>query len=354
MPGLRQCWRLVYAGKGLSLDLHTSSDYEAVHACDVATASGAHAFVALCRRADAVLSSCDMEVARLAVDAGRPTALYDPLSWFYRQMPAVCGEVELYLCQNFLGVKERLAADPARRAVVVPPLVPSLPSMPRRGTLVNLGGLRHPFTDDAACAAYGRAMVAAVHGSRSAAPLSIFTSGRVAAQLADVGATTVPPPQARAELARAEQAFLTPGLGNLYDAAALAGRTFFTPPFADSQGQQLQLLRREGLMPPALDWHEILDIEPIDYWGPQPQVMAAIGRAVAALGSSPAAQSRLGAEVCARVAAGPAEQPLRGLLERFGADDGRQVAQSINQRLAGHSVPHAISGEPTWGHTTTP
>jgi hypothetical protein len=51
---------------------------------------------------------------------------------------------------------------------------------------------------------------------------------------------------------------MTPGLGNIYEAAALAKRVFWLPPANASQGQQLVTLKRRGLAPFAADWHDIL------------------------------------------------------------------------------------------------
>ena len=92
---------------------------------------------------------------------------------------------------------------------------------------------------------------------------------------------TIPPRQVQHLLGTSELAVMTPGLGNIYEAAALAKRVFWLPPANASQGQQLVILRQRGLAPFAADWHEILPGRaPIDYWMPDPIVAEDIADAI--------------------------------------------------------------------------
>jgi hypothetical protein len=81
---------------------------------------------------------------------------------------------------------------------------------------------------------------------------------------------TVSPQAAQRRLGESALAIMTPGLGNIYEAAELAGRVFWLPPANATQGLQLAILRREGLAPFAADWHDILPGQrPIDYQKPE-------------------------------------------------------------------------------------
>ena len=70
---------------------------------------------------------------------------------------------------------------------------------------------------------------------------------------------------------------MTPGLGNIYDAAGLARQAFWLPPTNDSQGQQLRLLLKHGVAPYQGDWHELncpeVPFAEVDYFGDQQEVI---------------------------------------------------------------------------------
>jgi hypothetical protein len=105
---------------------------------------------------DAVLSATDERIGALAVQLGIPLAFYDPLAWYWKDLPPFASGC-LYLAQDFIGARERLEAE-APNAVVVPPLcVPgngartkefpltrqqARPSPPRQGSRTSAPGRR--------------------------------------------------------------------------------------------------------------------------------------------------------------------------------------------------------------------
>jgi len=96
-----QCSRLRRVGH--TLDLQRGLPYDSVH--DL-TAKPLDEWRAVLSGYDAVLTALDNEVAILAVDAGLRVAIYDPLAWYFAEIPAVAKRT-LYLAQDFFGVAER-------------------------------------------------------------------------------------------------------------------------------------------------------------------------------------------------------------------------------------------------------
>jgi hypothetical protein len=127
-------------------------------------------------------------------------------------------------------------------------------------------------------------------------------------------------------LAQSKFAFMTPGLGNMYDAAAHDIPTIWLPPANDSQGRQADLLSANGLSDGRVDWADLRSGGKIDYKADQVRVLGQIGDAV----------SRFTPEVLAemlapqfRDAARLSPGKARGLLDRFGTGGDREVARHL-------------------------
>jgi hypothetical protein len=219
------CGGLGYLGDGLTLDLQRRPPYAAVHDT---TGRSAPERLALLRRLaphyDLFVTAMDFQAAELALLAGLDVAVYDALTWYWPTLPASAQAAVLYLAQDFFGVRERIAADPAlrERAVVVPPIIPARREWrPGGHVLLNLGGLQHPFWEAADAAVYGRLMVAAVRAAQTdGRPVVVATSREVAAVLGDPEVGTYDHATVLDLMSGASYACMTPGLGNIYDAAA--------------------------------------------------------------------------------------------------------------------------------------
>jgi hypothetical protein len=329
---------LAFAGAGHTCDIHMRLPYDAVHR--LPADDGGEAFGRLCAGYDASLIACDFSVAEAARAAGIPFGIYDPIPWFWPRWPSVVESAALYMCQDFFGVRE-LVRDAGRKTVVVVP--PVLPSFPRaaekrsRHVLVNLGGLRNPFQSQEDSAAYARLVTAIVPGVARLYPaVHVATSQSIAESLQHnlPAARTVSPREAQHLLGTGELAVMTPGLGNIYEAAALARRVFWLPPANNSHGQQLDMLRRRGLAPFAADWHDLLPARaPIDYCAAEPTAMKHITDAIHEASEDPTAAERLWALFFQAHRAPATPNPLTQLLEQFGTGGARVVAESFVQRV---------------------
>lgn len=328
-PHLREKFeRIGFVGSGHTLDVQQSLPYDEIH--DLSGMNGP----AIDRKIDRLASEYDvfftaMDFAMLerAKAAGMAACGYDALTWYWREIPSGVTNSDLYLAQDFFGVRERLLEAPESfpNTRVIPPIVPAaLPKRDRAHTLLNLGGLQNPFwtIDDAA--AYARKVATAV---RACLPederLVIATSGAVADRIGE-DARTYARGEMREILARSRLAIMTPGLGNIYDAAIHDIPTVWLPPANDSQGQQLALLERHGMCDGSLDWKEIGS--PIGYWDEQREVLGRITDAVRGLSAEELARS-----ISDRIAAIPAGARSKtcGLIDAFGADGDVQASDRI-------------------------
>jgi hypothetical protein len=337
---------LAFAGAGHTCDLHVDLPYDAVHR--LPEDGTGEAFGRLCADHDAALVSCDVPAGEAARAAGVPFGFYDPIPWFWPQWPSIFESADLYMCQDFFGVRERVRHTKRQNVVVVPPMLPSLlhaPTTRARHVLVNLGGICNPLHAQATCVSYARLVMTIVPAAaRLYSEVHVVTSQRIAGHVQqEVPAVrTIPPRQVQHLLGTSELAAMTPGLGNIYEAAALAKRVFWLPPANASQGQQLVLLQQRGLAPFAADWHDLLPARaPIDYWRADPTVAEDIAGAIDDALQDPGAAERLRALLLQAHGAPATPDPLHALLDRFGSGGDRHVAEIFVKRVL---IPLAQSG----------
>lgn len=329
---------LAFAGAGHTCDLHVDLPYDAIHRLpDTGTGE---AFGRLCAEHDAALVSCDVPAGEAARAAGTPFGFYDPIPWFWPQWASVFQSADLYMCQDFFGVRERVLHTGGQNVVVVPSMLPSLLAAPMtRGhhVLVNLGGICNPLHSQATCVAYARLVLTIVPAAVGLySEVHVATSQLIASHMQHEvpAARTIHPRQVQHLLGTSELAVMTPGLGNIYEAAALAKRVFWLPPANASQGQQLVILQQRGLAPLAVDWHDLLPGRaPIDYWRADPTVAADIAGAIDDALQDPAAVERLRARFLQAHRAPATANPLNALLDRFGAGGDRHVAEIFVTRV---------------------
>jgi len=335
---------LAFAGAGHTCDIHMKLPYDAMHR--LPDVGAAEAFGRLCASHDAALVACDFPAAEAAKAAGIPVGIYDPIPWYWPQWPRALDSADLYMCQDFFGVRERVR-DAGRGNIVIVPSISSTRARPTvspsRYALLNLGGLRNPYLSREDCVAYARLMLALLPTAADLyAEVHVTTSQDIAAELRDhaPAARTVSPREAQRLLGGSEIAAMTPGLGNIYEAAALAARVLWLPPTNDSQGQQLVALRQRGLAPFVADWHDLLPGRaPIDYRGHEPEVIAVIGSAIRDAARDPAAALRLRELFLEAHRAPAAPNPLNPLLDDFGVGGDRIIAATFVRRLLVPLVP---------------
>ncbi len=328
------CAQLDYLGGGHTLDVQRRPPFHTVHAVTDPADDGAldALFASLAPRYDLFVTAVDFAMAGRALAAGLPVAIYDALAWYWPTVPEVAHRAALYLAQDFFGVRERLADDPALRArtVVVPPLAPPRRDRkPGRHVLVNLGGLQHPVWAPDDAVAYARLMLAAVRaGTPPGRRITVATSRGIARALDDPDVGTYDHDTVLDLMSTATYACMTSGLGNIYDAAAPGVPTLWPPPANDSQAEQIDLLDAAGHCDARLDWADLG--LPVAYGPSIPDLTRAIDRAVreAATGHPPAgALARLVADRTA--GPGAREGRARALAERFGHGGMRHAARAV-------------------------
>ncbi|AZS85977.1 hypothetical protein ELQ87_18075 [Streptomyces griseoviridis] len=344
------CDRLAYIGAGHTLDLQRRPPYTAVHdITGLPEPARLDRLRQLGEDYDLLLTAMDFPMAALARRAGLRVAVYDALTWYWPDLPAVVRDPSvLYLAQDFFGVRERVALETPStgRAVVVAPLI--APGPPWRGggghVLVNLAGLHNPFWHPRETAAYARLMVAAVRagtpaGLRVTVAASRLTAGELAGPAreptgpTECGPGTTVGTYRRAEVLRlmseAAYAFMTPGLGNVYDAAATGVPTVWLPPANNTQGLQSGLLHAHGCCDARMDWAGLGHA--VDYRAPEAVAMAGLAAAVRETGDDRRLRDLLTGLVTTASAALDGTVPglARALTDRFGHGGARDAAAEV-------------------------
>ncbi len=259
-PFLREHFSKVgYVGVGFTLDLQRPLPYDSLHDVTGVSQELLDAVLAdIFSQYDVFLTALDFGMAEKAKAAGLTVIIYDPLTWYWKTIPPVVKDADLYIAQDFFGVRERLEQEAhlfnAERVRVVPPIIGDVAHAPgeRDTVLLNLGGLNNPFWSAEGTLAYARLIVeafASVAGNVEViitANKCIAANALIAQELAEFGVKNLSRAEMQEVLKGAKFALMTPGLGNVYDAARFDIPTIWLPPANDSQGQQLFMLLEAG------------------------------------------------------------------------------------------------------------
>lgn len=297
-PGVREAVnRLDFVGAGHTLDLHSSLPYDHMVECELSK-PGAIQKLHLAADYDLVVSACDFAGAEILQQMATKVCIYDMLAWFWPEFAPICLTADLYIAQDFFGVQARVGNSHVRfrNVAIVPPLIPRVPkASSRQGVIVNLGGIFNPYISETLYVEYVDLVLSLILQSlQGRCCLSkIFVNKRIATSLGDRYALETGTPFTCVEhLASSQYAFLTPGLGNIYEAAHYSRNEFWLPPCNTSQGRQLRIIQRRQLVSRLADWHQIVGGDPIDYFMPQDAVLERIGTSIAALLLSRDCQNR--------------------------------------------------------------
>lgn len=336
-PYLRKRFSWIgYVGKGHTLDLQRGLRYDKVH--DLSGLSARDERTKLRRILsdhDLVLTAVDFTVAEAARAAGLPVCIYDPLTWYWKDIPRIARTGDLYLAQDFLGVRERLRTEARSFAnpVIVPPIVDRrAPERHGKHVLINLGGLQNPFWTTRDVVTYADAIIHALRAVIPGNERVVIAANATIARALGGSVRSYSFAQMRKLLAGASRAFMTPGLGNIYDAARFDLPTIWLPPANDSQGQQADLLARHRCMDGRIDWSDILPGRGIDYAKPQSGVLKAIAARIHAFAKSPGAQAafvRAANRQYAKIAQ-RRDASSSTLLKRFGSGGAEAVAKEVS------------------------
>lgn len=295
-----------------------------------------------------LFTALDFRLARLAQEEGFSVGMYDPLTWFWPTIPEITKKLDVYIAQDFINVRNRLAEEsPAfpQNVEVVAPLVQPLRRTllkDRDGTiLVNLGGLSNPFVPDDVLVNFAILLARSGYAAalENSSDIVITTKPEFVERLkSDLRAATFTPLEIQDYLQRSRVAFMTSGLGNLFEASSAGTPVIWLPPTNDSQGQQLELLKSHGMIDWALDWTDFLDEPPLDYFRPQHEVMAELHRRMALVLANGSYQLRLVQAMRAKMdqARNADPQNIRRLIDQFGQGGVSQLAEAINLWALGH------------------
>jgi hypothetical protein len=343
-PLLREIFaEIAYIGSGHTLDLQRQLPYSAVYDQSKLTAAQQEAVL---KRYDVMLTASDFDMARAAQAAGLKLCIYDPLAWYWDKFPRIAKAADLYIAQNFFGVQLRLLKefnDQAKFTLVSPIVTEAKASQPREGILINLGGLQNPHWPLEQAVSYARTLLKCLRQIIPAdEKVIIATSRAIAQQLDDPEVRTYSVEQMRALRQSCRLAFMTPGLGNIFDSAADDIPTVWLPPANDSQGQQAKLLQSVCRAAKVIDWGHLQPQASINYRAAQSAVLAQIDELVTQF----AADRTMQENFCyyAKLGLNDKVCTTRMLLVLFGQNGAKQVAEAVTRYCASLSkaeAPHA-------------
>ncbi|WP_257293998.1 glycosyltransferase family protein [Endozoicomonas sp. YOMI1] len=342
---------LAYIGEKHTLDIQSKYPYNRIIDC---TEQGSvtdrkEKYLRHLREYDLFITACDLEVAGWAKEAGLEVIVYDPLSWYWKEVSPAITHADLYLVQNFLTVQERLQENRNKlpETIVVPSIVSGLQSHqdkhPQTNTasllLVNTGGLMNPLVNSSVMMNYAKIIMNCINQTLGSHYDQLhFLGSRTLAEATrdQFEVQTLAPDQVQDVLQQSTVALMTPGLGNIFEAAALGKKIIWLPPANDSQGQQLTLLKQNHMVDASIDWHDIFpETPPIDYFKSQGEVMESITHRIKRLTTEPAAITTLSRlmDIAHHQLSHTDEPSLSELDRRFSHGGGKVIADQILQRL---------------------
>ncbi len=329
--------QLDYIGQKHTLDLQKKLPYDAIYdTTDMSPPALEELLTQLRPEYDAFLTAMDFKMAELAKKVGFETIIFDALTWYWPNIRSTIANADLYLAQNFFGVRERLEEQSSLfpKSQLVAPLVTVKQKHSKADhVLLNLGGLQNPHWSINDTVRYARVMIETVKKAVPNEQLIIATSSTVAKEFQDAGIKTYDRQSILQILAGSKYAIMTPGLGNIYDAAAFDVPTLWLPPANDSQGQQLHLLSEHDCCDQATDWSDIG--VSIDYKTAQATVLNNIARAVNRVTDYEACRHALEAMTSSKLTeltTSTGSKTTR-LLELFGTDGANDICSAVMKRL---------------------
>ncbi|USE34901.1 glycosyltransferase family protein [Endozoicomonas sp. SCSIO W0465] len=344
---------LSYIGEKHTLDIQSGYPYNHIIDCTLTEQDPGterkEKYLRHLREHDLFITACDLEVAGWAKEAGLEVIVYDPLSWYWKEVSPAITHADLYLVQNFLTVQERLQENRNKlpETIVVPSIVSGLHRQQDKNAqthaasllLVNTGGLMNPLVNSSIMVNYAKIIMNCINQTLGSHYDQLrFLGSRTLAEATrnQFEVKTLAPDQVQDVLQQSTVALMTPGLGNIFEAAALGKKIIWLPPANDSQGQQLTLLKQNHMVDASIDWHEIFpDAPPIDYFKSQREVMEVITHRIERLTTEPAAITTLShlMTLAHQQLTHVQEPSLSELDRRFSHGGGKVIADAILQRL---------------------
>ncbi len=337
-PFLRERFATIgYVGTGHTLDLQRPLPYDAIHALPTGEGSQAQTLEEIFEQYDLVVTALDFDIAQRAQQAGLKVVIYDPLTWFWTSIHPMVARADLYIAQDFFGVRERIAArkELFRSPLVVPSIIPEdTPEFgPRTHILLNLGGLSNPYWSAEQTSDYARLIVEAFTAAVAHRPEPKLIAGNsaITRELHQFGVRNYSLTEFRKVIGTAKCALMTSGLGNIFDSALFGTPTLWLPPANDSQALQRNLLADHGMVDGSLTWDKLVPSQPVDYTKDQRTILQSIAAAVGAACSDTGIKQQLSAAIAHQLLplADKTGSATSGLLSSFGRGGASQVAAAI-------------------------
>lgn len=285
-----------YAGPSFAQDIVDEEHFEACYYLQMGDDLKSHLTAPL-QWADVVICPANIEIARLATEAGCRVVVLDPLFWFWPNVPPFNTDGMIYLCPNFTGVVERVVALPdsiRHQFRVLPPPILQRKSKPLDSpstVLVNLCGLINSIqTLSGYVAPVVEPLMEALRDNGWEKIICVGGGG-VANQLLDENGPKFEVLRHEAMLTSIAQAdlFVTcPGINSAMEGLGLGVPIVFLPPQNASQAFQRSAFVDGGAATPDLDWDSFTDFDSRWTARPESEVLNAIGRAISLVDGSPA------------------------------------------------------------------
>jgi len=281
---LRQKFHYIaFIGEKHTLDLQKNLPYDAIY--DLEDAEVQQNLNQIICDHTLFMTSSDFNMAEQVVNLGVTTIIYDPIAWFWPSFPEFLNKNNVfYVAQNFFGVEDRLEKEKTHIANmrIVPPIVRIIKADHKENIgLVNLGGIGNPLWSHEEEVLYAKLIIGTLRKILPANESIIFaTSKKIVDSLHDPQVKTYERSFINSLLPQVKYAIMTPGLGNIYDAARYNIPTLFIPPANDSQGIQLQLMHAHGMTDEAIQWSDIFPDEGHQYGSDQNKNLQFISDAI--------------------------------------------------------------------------
>ena len=276
---------IAYMGEGHTLDLQRSLAYDAIFD---SSEMDEVALSQIFKEYEVFVTAMDFQMAEFAKRQGLRVVIYDALAWYWKKAPRIVMESDLYIAQNFFGVEEQVKGIP--NANVVGAIVPDEVSVQgRKYVLINLGGLQNPMWSLGDAIAYAKLFSEVLMQIVPEGKVKIATSRAIAEALPGPVVTSYSREKMFELLGQTACAFMTPGLGNIYDSAVYNIPTVWLPPANDSQGRQVELLKINDMTDESVDWFDLAEVR-LDYMESQHLILKQITDIVRAIGVSSAMQ----------------------------------------------------------------
>lgn len=246
-----------YIGQGHTLDLQSKLSYQNIY--HYTTENN---FKEIVKNYDFFITALDFEKAKYAKEMGIKTIVYDTLLWYWKDK-SIVQYADFYITQDFYGVAQlvdTLNQDNLSKHYIIPPLIQKkdISNKCEDFVLINFGGLENPYWTVEVTANYIRKILTIILPivQSQFKKVKIVCSQNHLAYLEDFPVDTASYKEMQSLLQKASYIIATSGLGNIYELANYQVPSLFLPPVNDSQGQQLEILKKEGLIDNALDWSE--------------------------------------------------------------------------------------------------